>query len=148
MGTPVYLSALRLDTGELLILAHSGLLKEQNSVAVYGLRWEIETLFGCLKGRGFNFEDTHITKRGRIKKMVAMLAIAFCMAHKTGEWRNDNVKTIPTKTHGRLAQSLFRYGLDWLDDLASQMSVNCLKKLVKSIQYTFVLKEELGHELQ
>jgi len=70
------------------------------------------------------------------------------MAHKTGEWRNDNVKTIPTKTHGRLAQSLFRYGLDWLDDLASQMSVNCLKKLVKSIQYTFVLKEELGHELQ
>ncbi|CAB5497273.1 hypothetical protein AZO1586R_571, partial [Bathymodiolus azoricus thioautotrophic gill symbiont] len=26
-------------------------------IEVYGLRWEIETIFGCLKGRGFNLEE-------------------------------------------------------------------------------------------
>ncbi len=27
----------------------------------YALRWEIETLFSCLKGRGFNLENTRLT---------------------------------------------------------------------------------------
>ncbi len=30
---------------------------------------KFETLFGCLKGRGFHFEDTHITDLARIKKV-------------------------------------------------------------------------------
>lgn len=51
----VYLSALRLSNGELLILATDKFL--ENSVELYAKRWEIETLFSCLKGRGFNFED-------------------------------------------------------------------------------------------
>ena len=46
----VCLSALRLADGELLIVASGGLA--QDAITVYGLRWEIETLFGCLKGTG------------------------------------------------------------------------------------------------
>lgn len=142
MGVLVNVSALRLDSGELLILAHWGLNEdEKSSVEIYGLRWEIETLFGCLKGRGFNFEDTRLTHRNRIKKMVALLAIAFCWAHKTGEWRHDEVKNIRIKKHGRLAQSLFRYGLDWLDVLITLFTCKKSNKLIKSIQKIFTTKE-------
>ncbi|HAT9145537.1 TPA: IS4 family transposase, partial [Legionella pneumophila subsp. pneumophila] len=55
----IYLSALKLADGELLIVATDHLMDEP--IEHYALRWEIETLFSCLKGRGFNFEDTHMT---------------------------------------------------------------------------------------
>ncbi|MHA7840850.1 MAG: transposase, partial [Gammaproteobacteria bacterium] len=81
---------------------------------IYAIRWEIETLFSCLKSKGFNFEDTHITHRVRIKKLIAILAMGFCWAHLTGEWRHQHEKTIRIKKHRRPSMSLFRYGLDWI----------------------------------
>ena len=110
----VYLSALRLPDGELLILATDKFLEEP--MGLYAKRWEIETLFSCLKGRGFNFEDTRLTNQERIEKLLFLLAIAFCWAHKTGEWRHEQ-KPIKIKKHGRLAISYFRYGLDFLRDI-------------------------------
>jgi len=64
---PVYLSGLRLSDGQLLIVASSRF--HQNAIEVYGLRWEIETLFGCLKGRGFNLEEARVVGYLRIKKL-------------------------------------------------------------------------------
>ena len=87
----------------------------KSDINILMLRWEIECLFGCFKGRGFNFEDTHITDKERIKKLVALLAIAFTWAHRTGEWQNEQ-RPIKIKKHGRPAVSLFRYGLDFLCD--------------------------------
>jgi len=138
----VHLSGQRLETGELLIVAYTGLSDMQKCIDIYGLRWEIETLFGCLKGRGFNFEDTRVIKRRRIKKMITLLAIAFCWAHKTGEWRNENVKSIRKKTHGRLAQSIFRYGLDWLDEMVSISKGGNPARLIKLIHDAFVIHQE------
>lgn len=109
MGHELYLAGLRLSGGGLLIVATSE--APENAIKIYGLRWEIETLFGCLKGRGFSFEDTHVTDMNRIKKIFVLLAIAFCWAHKTGEWQHT-IKPIKIKKHGRPAVSLFRYGLD------------------------------------
>ncbi|WP_084480082.1 hypothetical protein [Methylomicrobium lacus] len=56
-----------------------------------------------------------LTHYFRIKKVMALLAIVFCWAHKTGEW-NHQVRPLKTKKHGRPEQSLFRYGLDYLTD--------------------------------
>jgi hypothetical protein len=78
------------------------------------LRWEIENLFQCLKGRGFHLEETRLTHYFRIKKVMALLALAFCWAHKTGEWKHQAVRPLKIKKHGRKEQSLFRYGLDYL----------------------------------
>lgn len=78
---------------------------------VYKRRWQIETLFGCLKTRGFRMEDTHVTDPDKIEKMLFVLTIAFCWAYRTGEWTSE-VKPIAKKTHGRKAKSLFRLGLD------------------------------------
>lgn len=113
-GLPVWLSAMRLESGDLLILASNR--KQPKPFEVYSLRWEIEHLFQCLKGRGFNMEDTRITHYYRIKKMMALLALAFCWAHKTGEWKHNVVKPLKIKNHGRPEKSLFRYGLDYLAD--------------------------------
>lgn len=58
-------------------------------------RWEIENLFQCLKGRGLQFEDTHITAEDRLEKLIAVLAIGFCWAHKIGEWRQIKKQILP-----------------------------------------------------
>ncbi len=66
----------------------------------------------CLKGRGFKLEETRVVGYLRIKKLLVLPVIAFCWSHKAGEWKHDCELPIKTKTHQRLAQSLFRYGLD------------------------------------
>lgn len=92
-----------------------------NPIEVYGKRWQIECLFGCLKSKGFRFEDTHITKPERIDKLLVLLTIAFCWAHKIGEWQHEQT-SIPVKKHQRPMLSLFRYGLDYLRALMLQKS--------------------------
>jgi len=120
-GRDLYLTGARSPlSGELMIVASNQ--QVDNAVETYLKRWQIETLFSCLKGRGFCFEDTHITDRIKIKKMMALLAIAFCWAHKTGEWRNAEQKAIPLKAHRRLAVSIFRYGLDFLREAILRMA--------------------------
>ena len=111
-GVDVFLSALRLDDGQLLIVATD----QAGDLAIeqYAERWQIETMFSCFKERGFNLEDTHITHRQRIKRLLAVLAIAFCWAHRTGEWQHEHVKPIKVKKHLRLTKSIFRVGLDFI----------------------------------
>lgn len=115
----VYLAALRLEDGELLIVATDRLM--DNPIETYGKRWQIECLFGCLKSKGFRFEDTHMTAPERIDKLLVLLTIAFCWAHKTGEWQHE-YKPRVIKKHQRPCYSLFRYGLDYLRTLMLQKS--------------------------
>ena len=86
-GNSLYLSGLRLKD-EWLIVATNKATGE--AIKIYGKRWEIETLFGCQKGRGFNFEDTHMVDRAKIEKLMTLLAIGFSWAQKTGEWRIEH----------------------------------------------------------
>lgn len=131
-GSELHLAGLKLSDGDLLIVATPE--SAENAIKIYGIRWEIETLFGCLKGRGFHFEETHITDRERIKKIFVLLAIAFSWAHKTGEWQHE-IKPIKFKKHGRLSVSLFRRGLDCIIDSILKVAYrpnlfkNCLDNL-------------------
>jgi hypothetical protein len=115
-GHKLHITGMRIDDDYLIVVTNKKPEASQpdEAIKIYAVRWEIETLFGCLKSKGFNFEDTHMTNRERIKKLIAILAIAFCWAHLTGEWRHQHEKTIPLKKHGRPQTSLFRYGLDWI----------------------------------
>lgn len=137
LGHPLHIAGLRLSDGKLLIVATTEC--PNDAIKIYGMRWEIETLFGCLKGRGFHFEDTHITDRDRIKKVFVLLSIAFCWAHKMGEWRNE-VKPIKFKKHGRSAISLFQYGLDYVSNSIMKVFYQpnlfktCLMKLITTRQ--------------
>lgn len=78
------MSGQRLSDTEYLILIST--LKGKQMVRLYQQRWQIELLFGCLKSRGFRFEDTHQQEDERIKTMIFVLALTLCWAVKTGEW--------------------------------------------------------------
>ncbi|MGI2906610.1 IS4 family transposase [Tolypothrix sp. VBCCA 56010] len=110
-GVWVFVVATRLKDGKLLVIITS---EQHNSVLLdYACRWQIETLFGCLKSRGFNLEATHISRRDRLSKMLALLTIALMWSLHTGEWQHQQQK-LPLKKHGRPPLSLFRLGLDFL----------------------------------
>ena len=97
--------------------------KPESAMDSYKLRWEIETLFACLKSRGFDFEATHITNLERINKLIAVLAITFCWCHITGEWLHQQ-KPIKIKNHGRPAVSILRHGFDWIREIVLNLSEN------------------------
>jgi hypothetical protein len=99
---------MRLKTGELLALAASA--NPRRALARYRRRWTIETLFGNLKTKGFNLEDTHITDRGKLSTLLAVLAMAAALCVKAGV-AASRIKPIAIKAHGRKALSLFALGL-------------------------------------
>ncbi|MBK8752435.1 MAG: IS4 family transposase [Candidatus Competibacteraceae bacterium] len=95
-GCFVHLSVLRLDDGEFLAIATSG-APQAEAIDAYADRWQIEPLLGCLKTRGFNFEDTHLRDAARLSKMMGLLALAFAWTHRTGEPLHDRDRPIPLK---------------------------------------------------
>lgn len=109
---PVYITAIRSQSGELVIVISTD--NHANALAIYSKRWEIENLFQALKGRGFNFEHTHITDPDKISKLTGLLAIAFCWSHKAGEYKDHKISSIKRKSHGRLQSTYFRYGLNMI----------------------------------
>ena len=117
-GHTLYISGMRLIDGEYLILVTPNFTPK--SIEDYAKRWEIETLFGCLKTRGYNFEDTHLTMPDRIDKLLAILAIAFAWAHIVGEWLHEQ-KPLKIKNHGRLSKSIFRHGLSKLRNILANL---------------------------
>lgn len=110
-GHWLYVAALRLDDGELLVVVTD--TQPQRAIADYAHRWGIETLFGCLKTRGFCLESTHLQDPERLSRMVALLSIALCWAVRVGEWVSQ-YQPITIKKHGRKARSVFRVGFDHL----------------------------------
>ena len=135
-GRLVYVSALRLDEGELrkearrgfLALSKSSLLiiitpeATTSAISDYAQRWGIETLFGIFKTRGFCLESTHFTDSERLSKLLALIAIALCWAVKTGEWLHQH-QPIKVKKHGRKAKSIFRHGLDHLRSIITDLDL-------------------------
>ncbi len=95
-GCSIHLSALRLQDGDFLFLARSNLSPGQ-ALATYADRWQIETLFGCLKSRGFHLEETHLTHPERLSKRMGLLAFAFAWACRTGELLHDGAHPIRPK---------------------------------------------------
>jgi len=129
LGHQLFVIGLKQTNGEYVILVTQK--EADKAMEDYKKRWEIETLFGCLKTRGFNFEATHITNLERIKKLVAILAITFSWCHITGEWAQSQ-KPAKIKKHGRKAKSIFREGLDMLRGILLNMTdkLGDFKKMV------------------
>ena len=107
----MYLSRCRLKHGEWLILVSAEYHDDPASEDQQ--RWGIETLFGALKTRGFNLEDTRLTDEARLSRLLALLALAFTWAFLVGQWQAD-VKQLKLKKHGYPPQSVFRLGLNLL----------------------------------
>jgi hypothetical protein len=119
-GLMVYVSALKLGQakeGDPFLIVVSALPAEE-ALADYALRWNIETLFGALKSRGFRLEDTRLHHQDRLEKLFGVLALLFAWAHLLGQWvaSIQPLRRIAKRAH-RLARSVFRAGLDFLRGL-------------------------------
>ena len=110
-GMELYLSGCRLQHGEYLILVSPEFCEAPGEQ--YRKRWGIETLFGALKSRGFNLEDTHLKDPERLSRLLALLALAFTWAFVVGQWQAI-VKELKLKKHGYPSKSIFRLGLNLL----------------------------------
>jgi hypothetical protein len=110
----VHLVCHRSEKGELVLLATNRSDLHQVR-AIYKKRWSIETAFGFLKSKGFDLEETHLTKPKRIQLLLGVLSLTLLWGLLVG-LEADRHKPIPVKNHGRKTISFVRLGLDHLQD--------------------------------
>ena len=133
LGVTLYIIGLRTaDDYVILVTNHA----PESAMADYKRRWEIEMLFSCLKERGFDFEDTHLSEGERVNKLLALLTLAFCWCILQGEALSAG-KELKLKKHGYPPKSLFRVGLESLCNLIANIS--CKFKGFRDALMLFVL---------
>jgi transposase len=84
-GMDLHLTGSRMQDDYLIIISNYEAPKDE-ILLTYSKRWEIETMFKAFKSQGFNLEDTHLTKKDRIEKLLALMAIAFVWSYIAGEF--------------------------------------------------------------
>lgn len=125
-GVSLRVAATKNAAGEILYLAYRGRAKE--NLNRYAQRWQTENLHAALKTRGFNLEDTGLTRAERVSTLLSVVAIAFIWACVTGAIQAIK-QPIPLKKHGHHAVSVFRLGLDHLQDLLAHPSPTSWREL-------------------
>ncbi|MDQ3634936.1 MAG: IS4 family transposase [Acidobacteriota bacterium] len=118
-GLEVYVSCIKYrKDGKTEYLIVASLEHNKYAIEEYKVRWQIETMFGCLKSRGFNFEETHLTMPKKIGKLLMLLGLGLCLAMLTGELQVEVLQRVKMKKkkNKRYAKSLFRIGLDTLQN--------------------------------
>jgi hypothetical protein len=132
MGCKLYIVAKRLSDGKLLVLLTEA--EPGQALDSYLLRWEIESLFSCLKTRGFNFENTHLNKLDRVSNLMFVLTIAFIWAYRQGEI-TAQAKPPTLKKHGYVSKSLYRLGLETISNALFKMikSPSCIIQLIEKL---------------
>jgi len=116
----VYFAAKKIAKGrDPYLAAVSNHFQGREMLELYKLRWGIETFFSHLKERGFCFEKTHLTKKPRIEKLVAVLGVAFTICHRWGSIREQR-EGKKIKKHGYRARSVFRLGLELLHKMVKR----------------------------
>lgn len=121
----VFVAVCRKTDGEAVIVISSE--RSGQILLEYGRRWEIETLFGNLKKRGFCLEETHLTDAARVSRLLSLLALAGCWALLVGEMAIGETP-IKIKKHGRAAKSVFRLGCETLRNCFCRIQLNLGQK--------------------
>ena len=118
-----------------VILIYSAEIVKSESVRLYKIRWEIESMFKAMKSKGFNIENTHLTKTDRLSKMLHIITIAFVFITKFGLLCH-RIKAIKIKKHGRQLFSIFTYGLNIMRKILF-LKINRFKlhQLIHSLLY-------------
>lgn len=102
----------------------------------YKIRWEIETMFKAFKTHGFNIEDTNLKEIDRVKKLVALVSLAFCWSYLIGILEIENGKKIPIRKHGRPQYTIFYFGLELLNEALLQADNKEIIKFIHFLSYT------------
>jgi hypothetical protein len=79
---------------------------------MYRKRWTIEACFQNLKGRGFDLEKTHLKSNVKLKKLIALVSLAYGLCLNLGIYYHQNIEVIKCKNHGYKTNSFARKGID------------------------------------
>jgi len=126
-GQWIYLSGIKVlnREGKIEFVIVASFNPDPLALSKYKDRWQTETMFKALKSGGFNFEDTHLTDPQWIAKLIALVCVAFIWVYLVEISRNNNGHSIEIKNHGRIAYSLFKYGLMFIAHaLLNPLSIN------------------------
>ena len=74
-----------------LILVSNAKISKK-SLEIYRKRWEIETMFGAFKSKGFNLEESKLTDGYKVEKLMAFLSIGFVWVFLAGNHREKTEK--------------------------------------------------------
>lgn len=127
----LYLSAMRLPTGELLIVATSHY--DEDALDDYAIRWEIESCFSALKKRGFNLENTHLKSPEKLSKLMFVTVLAFIWSYACGEVL-VKIKSLKVKKHGYFHKSVIKIGMESLGKAIATMHLD-INQLIVLIGY-------------
>jgi hypothetical protein len=134
-GVTVNLAGKRLKNGDFLIVMTN--LEASEGFRLYRERWRIETLFGILKSRGFNLEQSRLSCSLKLQRLVMLLGLAILWALRVGE---AVVAQQPTRImpNGFPLLSVFRRGLDALRALFIENDARFSLYLLASRYQSFV----------
>ena len=119
-----------LEGGDFLFLfAASGL---HHLEQLYAKRWTIEQCFQNLKGRGFNLEASHLRCHQKLRKLLALVSLAYAFCLSVGTVAHAKLKPIARKNHGCRATSLSRHGLNILRQL-TRTATSAREPLARSV---------------
>ena len=94
--TTVYLGGIKASKANEALSVVSNRALNENTILTYKKRWEIETMFGALKSKGFNLKESKMSELKKVEKLMAFLSIAFIWAIIVGDHR-QTIKKIPLK---------------------------------------------------
>lgn len=113
-GVDMGVCGVRPRAGDVLILGYSG-VSASDAKLFYLRRWNIETGFEKLKTHGFHFESSRLRGGGQYERLMSVLAVGFAWCYAMGAWSvSDGAPIRLIRRRGRLAESIFRRGRDWL----------------------------------
>jgi len=78
---------------------------------LYRKRWTIEVFFQSIKGRGFDLEKTHLQAIEKLKKLIAMVSIAYAVCRNMDIYYHKKVQKIKIKNTDIEVQVFLEKGL-------------------------------------
>lgn len=127
-----WLSKTKKSTKQQVIVISNALAGEK-ALEAYRMRWGIEIFFAHCKKNGFNLEDTHMTHSKKMNKLLAVVAVAFCICYLRSPMAKQENSSIAKR------KSIFRDGMEEIQKMLLSYSKKELKKLLswleKSILY-------------
>jgi len=85
----LHLGGIRATKAKEPLILVSNRAMDKHTISIYQKRWEIETMFGAMKSRGFNFEESKINEEYKVNKLMAFLSISFIWSLLAGEYRAE-----------------------------------------------------------
>lgn len=86
----------------------------------------------------FDLQSTHIKDLGKLKKLIAVVSIAFAICINMGIYQHQKVKKIKIKKHQYKANSFCRTGIDLIKDLLKGSTTEFENTMDKFMRYLYL----------